>query len=109
MEKFFSISIENDTLEIEELVLHRYSNSNYVMHLPIAEGVLFLRKAIEKDKEEKIFRMWTAQLPFMSKETYVPFEEYCDNLTGKNICRKSNEEIIREAEEIEKKIERRWR
>lgn len=65
----------------------------------------FLRlclKAIEQTKEEKFFSQWVAQLPLMAVKMleYIPFNEYRDKLTGKNIDMRSNEEIIAEIESL---------
>lgn len=103
MENFFQNSSSLDLIEVEELLLFRYTNIDYILNLDISEGIELINKAIEKRQEEKHFTMWTSQLPFMSTENYISFEDYCDKLTGKNIVTKSKEEILREVEEIEQK------
>lgn len=107
MENFFQNGSSLDLIEVEELLLFRYSNINYILNLEINEGIELINKAIEKRQEEKYFTMWSTQLPFMNEENYISFEDYCDKLTGKNIVTKSKEEILKEAEEIEKKSKRK--
>lgn len=68
------------------------------------DGAAIIAKAIEKDHEERAFRMWTVQLPYMSKDDFVPFKEYLDRLTGKNIDRRPTLEILAELEEVEKRL-----
>lgn len=74
------------------------------MEMDIDEGIEFMKKAAEKGQEEKAWSMWIARYILMDKESFVPFEEFCDMLLGKNLSTKPREEILAEAFEIERKI-----
>lgn len=64
-----------------------------------------LTKALEKSKEEQLFQQWCVQLPLMATAgKYTSFEEYRDKMLGKNIDKRSKEELLREIEEIEKEF-----
>ena len=105
MEIFFQVSISfSDEIELQELILRRYHNIDYIMEMDIDTFGRFINKAIEKELEEKRFKQWTSILPVMSAfGQYESFEAYCDRVSGKNIDRRSTAEIIAEAVEIEKK------
>ncbi len=103
MAGFFSICDKENVTDLQELILRRYNNIDYILSLPIAEAVLFAQKAIEKDREEKHFAMWVAILPWMSEDTYISFEDYSRRLDGKDIDKRSPEEILQECKEIAKK------
>lgn len=103
MESFFQNGSSLDLIEVEELLLH-YPNFDYMMNLEINEGILIINKTIQKREEDRHFMMWNSLLPFMDKDSYVSFEDYEARLTGSNIVTKSTNEILKEAEDIEKKI-----
>jgi len=71
----------------------------------------FVLKAVEKQKEEVLFAQWCVQLPVQSvlsllgrKTEYVSFEAYKNQGSGANIDMRSNEDMLSEIEEIEKKF-----
>lgn len=47
---------------------------------------------------------WVAYLPHMTKDTFVSFDDYLDQATGRNIDKRSTEEILMELDEVEKKF-----
>lgn len=65
--------------------------------------VKFYQKAIDKDREEKIYIQWCAMLPQMSK--YMAFNEFMDKVTGRNIDQRPTEVILQELEELKKERE----
>lgn len=67
------------------------------------EFLEFINLAIETDRKEKVYMQYCGMLPPLLK--YIPFEEFYDTLTGKNIDLRSNEEIIAEIESIHGKVE----
>ncbi len=93
-------------IEIEEL-LFRYPNYDRIMNLEINEGILFINKALDKRLEDRHFLMWVNQLPFMTEETRLSFEDYRDKLSGRNISNISKEDALAQADEIEKKVKRK--
>lgn len=68
------------------------------------EFLEFAKVAIEKTRTENIHREWCSVLPIMAfNGKIVPFEEYLNDRTGKNIDTRSNEEIIAEIRELHEK------
>lgn len=63
-------------------------------------GLMLIRKALEQERDERIFQQWTAQLPIMAYTgKSISFAEYRDRVTGANIDRRSVAEIQREIDE----------
>lgn len=56
----------------------------------------FVKAAIEEDEKERIHSQWCSMLPYMSLQRleYIPFDEYYDKCTGKNIDLRPTEEVI---------------
>ena len=104
MEEFFRICSKIDEEEIIDLLLHRYGNFEYILHLDIDSALRIVDKAIEKEQENRFFVQWAVQLPHMSKETFVSFDAYVDKLTGRNIDKRSVEECLAEIEQIKKQF-----
>lgn len=104
MEKFFQTCGSIDEEEIIDLLLHRYGNLEYIMQIDIETAERIIEKAREKEKENRYFLQWVVQLPNMTKETFVSFESYMDNVTGRNIDRRPVSECMEEIEEIKKKF-----
>lgn len=75
------------------------------MHLDFASSSRLLKKAMEKEKENRYFLQWVVQLPHMTKETYISFDAYLDKLTGRNIDKRPISECMAEIEEIKKLFE----
>lgn len=102
MEKFFRLCASIDYEEIIDLLLHRYGNLEYIMQLDIEEAMPLIEKAREKEKENRYFLQWVVQLPNMTKENYISFENYVDRVTGRNIDNRPVYECMAELEEIKK-------
>ena len=76
------------------------------MQLPAEEGLPLIAKAIEKDRDERIFQQWTAQLPIMALSGEVEsFEDYRARVTGANIDRRSTAEIMAELDDVERALQ----
>jgi hypothetical protein len=74
----------------------------------VVDGVLFLNKMHEKYELEAIREQWLVNLPFMSKDNFISLEDYYYGVHPeklKDICNKTNEEILKESEEILAKVE----
>ena len=104
MEKFFRTCSKIDEAEIIDLLLHRYGNLEYIMQSDIETAERIIAKAREKEKENRYFLQWLVQLPNMSKENFVSFDEYVDLVTGRNIDNRPVYECMAEIEEIKKKF-----
>lgn len=62
---------------------------------------------MEKDRDERLFQQWTAQLPLMGMTgVYESFTAYKERVTGANIDRRSVAEIEAELEEVERQLQR---
>lgn len=69
-------------------------------------GLELIQKAIEKDREDRLFQQWVVQLPYMGKDSYVSFEEYQNKVTGANIDRRSVAEIEADLADVERQLQR---
>ena len=86
-------------------MLHRYHNIDYVLQLPAEDGLALIAKAMEKDREERLFQQWVAQLPLMAISGEVEsFAAYKDRVTGANIDRRSTAELMADLEEVERQL-----
>ena len=64
------------------------------------DGLALFCKAVEQERDERLFQQWTAQLPIMAYTgKTISFAEYRDRVTGANIDRRSVAEIQREIDE----------
>ena len=88
-------------------MLHRYHNLDYVLQLPPEDGLALIVKAMEKDREERLFQQWVAQLPLMAISGEVEsFANYKDRVTGANIDRRSTAELMADLEEVERQLQK---
>lgn len=104
MEKFFRTCGAIDEEEIIDLLLHRYGNLEYIMNSDIEHAQRIILKAQEKERENRFFMQWVVQLPHMTKETFISFDDYVDKVTGRNIDMRPAYECMQEIEEIKKKF-----
>lgn len=87
------------------MLLHRYGSVDFVFGLDIVDGCALINKAVEEERREKYHRQYCAILPVMLKaDKYTPFEEFYDSMTGKNLDMRPAEEIIAEAQKIEREM-----
>lgn len=104
MERFFKISNSIDIIHIQELLLRRYSNLDYILNLEFVEGCELIKKAIETDIEDKVWDRWLVDYRKMDKDNFTNFEDYKNKMLGINECVEiSKEELLKESECIEKK------
>ena len=86
-------------------MLHRYHNIEYILQLDANTGAPLILKALDQEREERIFQQWTAQLPLMAYTgKYTSFVDYKDRVTGANIDRRSTAEILAELDEVEREL-----
>lgn len=86
-------------------MLHRYHNIEFVLQTDLDTGLQLISKAIEKDRDDRIFQQWVAQLPMMGMTgTVVSFADYKDRVTGANIDRRPVAQIMVELDEVENRI-----
>lgn len=103
MERFFiqCFSI-GEVVEVEELILRRYSNIDYILSMDYKEGVRFINCAKEKELEEKVWQRWLVDYRLMDKDSFTSFEEYMDIIRGKKSSNNQYENMS--AEDIEAKV-----
>lgn len=107
MESFFKISNSIDLVEVEELLLSRYSNLDYILNLEFCEGYEIILKAYKKNLEDKVWDRWLVDYRNMNKDNFISFEEYKDKIFTTNVVQDkylTKEELLKEAAEIERKI-----
>ena len=97
MENFFKISNSIDLIEVEELLLSRYVNLDYILNLGFYEGYELIIKAYEKELEAKAWDRWLVDYRKMSKENLFTMNTIQEKYLTK-------EELLKEAAEIERKI-----
>ena len=89
------------------MLLHRYHNIEFVLQTDVETGLALIQQAKEKDKEERIFQQWVAQLPLMAYTgEFTSFADYKDRVTGANIDLRSTTEIMAELDEVEKSLQK---
>lgn len=74
------------------------------MSLPFGDGLQLLQRAMEKEQDGRIFLQWAVQLPFMDPQHPVPYRDYKDRVTGKNLDLRPAREIIDELIEVEREL-----
>jgi hypothetical protein len=88
------------------LLLHRYHNIDYILQLDAATGCSLILKALEQQRDDRIFQQWVVQLPTMAYSgTSVSFADYKDRVTGANIDRRPTAAILAELDEIERELQ----
>lgn len=89
-------------------MLHRYHNIDYVLQSELDLGLALIGKAIEKDRDERLFQQWTAQLPIMAITGQIEgFADYKNRVTGANIDRRPTAAINRDLDEVERELQER--
>lgn len=88
-------------------MLHRYHNIEYILQLDVTAGLELIAKAMEKEREDRIFQQWVVQLPVMAYSgKSVSFADYKDRVTGANIDRRSTAELMKELDEVEAELQK---
>lgn len=86
-------------------MLHRYHNIEYVLQTDLDLGIALIDKAVDMDRDERLFQQWTAQLPIMAFAGEVEsFADYKNRVTGANIDRRPIAAINRELDEVEREL-----
>jgi len=66
------------------------------MHLPMNHAIKLIAKAIDEERRQRFFMQWVMYLPYMTKENYVPFEEYYEQTKVPQIDMRPKDEIMRD-------------
>jgi len=96
--EFFQVVGGFDQVGLTDLLLRRYHNMDFVLSLPFGEFCDLVIHASKSVEEDRIRNQWNALLPFMAIKwlKWMPFEEYADGCTGRNIDTRPKDEIIDE-------------
>lgn len=74
--------------------------------MPAPTGLALIVKAMEKDRDGRIFQQWVAQLPVMAYSgQHISFADYKNRVTGANIDRRSTAEILAELADVERELQ----
>ncbi|WP_041669152.1 hypothetical protein [Acetobacterium woodii] len=73
---FFQVSNSVDVTDIEELLLRRYNNIDYILNMDIDSGLAFIRKAFEKEEDAKLWDRYLVDYRHMGVENFITFEAY---------------------------------
>lgn len=93
---------------MQDLLLKRYSNIEYVNNLPYKKGFELYVKACKEDEREKLFEIWLVNFSRMDKDNFISFEDYIKDLeqkaeVQKRIDSKSSDEILSMVDDIRKR------
>ena len=81
MEIFFQESNSIDVIVVEELLLRKYHNIDYILSMEVENGVAFIQKAFEKEDEEKMWARYLVDYRNMNAENFMTFNHYKEMLT----------------------------
>lgn len=107
MEKFFQVSNSLNLIEVEELLLSRYSNIDYILRLDFEEGRELIEKAKEKEVDSMLWDRWLVDYRNMrTDKDFISFSAYKDKLIPKKteVVNDSKEDLLEMAKEIEEKL-----
>ena len=80
---------------------------DYILQTDADTGCRLILKAMERDRDDRIFQQWVAQLPVMAfTGKTVGFAEYRSKVTGENIDRRSVAAIEAELAAVEKELQK---
>lgn len=105
---FFQVSNSVDVTDIEELLLRRYNNIDYILNMDIDSGLTFIRKAFEKEEDAKLWDRYLVDYRNMGPENFITFEAYKKlaqiESVQPSVTRKTKQETINEINEKVEKI-----
>ena len=78
---------------------------SFIMQLDTPAFLGLIKKAQEKDIEDKLWEKWLVELPHM-QDKFIPFNEYKDKHFKQQENQQSDGEILEEAENILKMMSR---
>ena len=87
------------------MLLHRYHNIEFILQTDADTGCALILKALEQERDDRIFQQWVVQLPLMSTDNFIGFADYKDRVTGANIDRRATAEILAELDQVEKELQ----
>lgn len=105
MAPFFQFACSYSVDELQDLLLRRYHDMNYILSLEPDAFMELAETAVRKDLEEQMAREWYGLHPHMilNEIKYMSLEEYIDRRTGRNIDTRPAAVIEAEIEELHRK------
>lgn len=82
------------------MLLHSYYNFDYILSLRLRNITRLLVKAKLKEDEDFARKMYISLYPNMTKESYVPFEEFYKRKEKKKKKKQTQEEILQDIKYI---------
>ncbi len=90
--------------DLNEFILRRYGAAyDVIMRMEIDEFIDFINEAKKTQKDERLYQLWAANFTKWKPE-YQNFRAFRDVMTGANIDRRSDEDILAEVARIEKEL-----
>ena len=56
--------------------MKRYGNVDYILKCPFETGIMFIKKALEEEKDSIIWQMWLSVYPHMTEKTFISYSDY---------------------------------
>lgn len=103
MENGFFIGCQVGDIELKEILLRRYHTIN--IPLNTSDFIEFVGYVLESERKEKAEGLYLALIPLLAQNgKFMTFEKFYDEISGKNWDFRSAEDILKESEEIEKRL-----
>lgn len=80
----------------------------FVMSLEIGDFLQLVAKAKEEREKAEAWDVWLVRYPYMTENTFVPFEEFFRQSQRPDVSQRPAEEIISDAEAIRATVARKW-
>lgn len=105
VESFFLIGCQVNEIELKEILLRRYGRYKFP-DLKFEEYIEFVVLALTKERQDEVKGIYHALLPILAiRGKFMTFEQFYDKLTGADIDLRSNEDILKESEEIQARLQ----
>ncbi len=85
-----------ERLETLDLLLRNYNDCGRVLSMPYKDAIKLVAIINERERRERFYRQWLMYLPNMTKDTYVSFADYYEQVTVPSIDTRPTEVIMRE-------------
>lgn len=99
MEGFFFKSCSVSEV-VEEMLLRRYSNIDYIFAKDFEDGFSLIEVALDKEIEEKLWQQWLCIYPNMSEDNFISFNDFLRESKKPKVSPKNTKEILEEVENI---------
>lgn len=91
--------------DLQDLLLRRYNNLDFLLSLEPVEFMDLAALAYQKDREDRLREEWNGLYPFMiiKQIKFIELEDYIDRRTGRSIDNRPADVIMAEIEELHRK------